>query len=148
MLANADTKAALDQGKTIILLGLGVQIGFFGLFMIATVIFHYRIHRQPTASSCKTTVPWKTLLQVLYGTSFLIMLRSIFRVVEYAGGKEGELMIKEKYIYIFDALPMIITSIAFNVFHPSSIIQSEQGMSIPLRDSGSELSSYEMNNRC
>ncbi|KAH6975100.1 RTA1 like protein-domain-containing protein [Ilyonectria sp. MPI-CAGE-AT-0026] len=128
MLSNADTKEALDRGQTIILLGLGVQI--------------------PTARSCKITAPWKTLLTVLYGTSFLIMLRSIFRVAEYAGGKEGELMTKEIYIYIFDALPMIITSVAFNVFHPSNIIQSEQGMSIPLRDSVSDLSTYAMNNRC
>lgn len=148
MLSSADTKEALDRGQTIILLGLGVQIVFFGLFMVATVIFHYRIYRQPTARSCKITAPWKTLLMVLYGTSFLIMLRSIFRVAEYAGGKEGELMAKEIYIYIFDALPMIITSIAFNVFHPSNIIQSEQGTSIPLRDSVSELSTYAMNNRC
>ncbi|KAL5611362.1 hypothetical protein FOBRF1_007479 [Fusarium oxysporum] len=147
MLSSADTKEALDQAKMIVLIGLGVQIVFFSLFLVATVIFHYRIHRRPTAKSCKMTSPWKKLLMVLYGTSLLIMLRSIFRVAEYAGGKEGELMIKEFYIYIFDAVPMIMVSVAFNFFHPAGIIQSDQISSFPLEGSDNELDPYETNRR-
>jgi RTA1 like protein len=146
MLSSAKTKDTLDMGKMVVLIGLGVQIVFFSLFILATVVFHYRIHRQPTTKSYKIISPWKTLLMVLYGTSVLIMGRSIFRVAEYAGGKEGELMVKEFYIYIFDAVPMFLVSIAFNIFHPSKIIQSELVTSFPLGESENELGVYEPNN--
>ncbi|KAH7353387.1 RTA1 like protein-domain-containing protein [Plectosphaerella cucumerina] len=143
MLSSADTKSALDLAKMIVLIGLGIQIAFFSLFIVATMVFHYRIHHQPTTKSCKILSPWKTLLLVLYGTSILIMLRSIFRVAEYAGGKEGELMIKEIYIYIFDAVPMIMVSVAFNVFHPANIIRSGPGASFQLQEEESEMSLFE-----
>ncbi|KAL5593072.1 hypothetical protein FOBRF1_012174 [Fusarium oxysporum] len=98
MLSSADTEEALDQAKMIVLIGPGVQIIFLSLFLVATVIFHYRIHRRPTTKNSKMTSPRKKLFIVLYGTSLLIMLRSIFRVAKYTRGKEGELITKEFYI--------------------------------------------------
>lgn len=125
MLATAKDSDSVKKGENIIIGGLCIQILFFGFFMIVTLVFHIRHSRRPTATSHTIQTPWKGLLWVLYATSLLIMVRSLFRVAEYVGGKEGELQTKEMYIYIFDALLMGITALLFNWFHPSRVINSQ-----------------------
>ncbi|KAH7121577.1 RTA1 like protein-domain-containing protein [Dactylonectria macrodidyma] len=125
MLASADSKSSRDRGQIIIIAGLVIQIIFFSFFMVVTMVFHSRIRREPTKASLAITSPWEKLLKILYGSSFLILVRSVFRVVEYIMGEDGELMAKEAYIYIFDATLMFLVSIAFNIFHPSAIINDK-----------------------
>ncbi|TEA21375.1 Protein RTA1 [Colletotrichum sidae] len=126
MLATAKDSDSVKKGETIIVGGLGIQIVFFGFFMVVTLVFHMRLSRNPTPKTYSVDTPWKSLLWVLYGTSLLIMVRSIFRVAEYVQGKEGELQAKEMYIYIFDALLMGLTALLFNWFHPSRVINSRE----------------------
>ncbi|KAL6408611.1 rta1 domain-containing protein [Ilyonectria robusta] len=127
-LANAETPDERDQAQTIIIIGLAIQIVFFSLFMAVTCVFHYRINKKPTAKSSSINSPWDKLLLVLYASSLLILVRSVFRVVEYVTGHDGEIQSKEVYIYIFDALLMAIVVVIFNIFHPSEVL------SIPGRD--------------
>ncbi|KAF4995215.1 hypothetical protein FDECE_12866 [Fusarium decemcellulare] len=122
MLAMAKNKDDVKKGENIIVGGLGIQILFFGFFMVVTLIFHMRIRKQPTQKSFEITTPWKRLLYVLYATSFLILVRSVFRVAEYVMGKDSELQSKEFWIYIFDALLMAVATLLLNWFHPSRVI--------------------------
>ncbi|CAI0644430.1 unnamed protein product [Colletotrichum noveboracense] len=124
MLATAKDTDSVKLGENIIVGGLCIQILFFGFFMVVTLIFHMRLSRNPTPKTYSLDTPWKDLLWVLYGTSFMIMVRSLFRVAEYVQGSEGELQSKEMYIYIFDALLMGLTSVLFNWFHPSRVINN------------------------
>ncbi|KAF6836367.1 rta1 domain-containing protein [Colletotrichum musicola] len=124
MLATAKDRDSVKKGENIIVGGLGIQILFFGFFMLVTLVFHMRLSRNPTPKTYSLDTPWKGLLWVLYTTSLLIMVRSIFRVAEYVEGKEGELQSKEMYIYVFDALLMGITALLFNFFHPSRVINN------------------------
>jgi hypothetical protein len=57
----------------------------------------------------------------LYAANALIMLRSIFRVVEYIQEREGYLQSKEVFLYIFDAVLMFAVMTILNVVHPSQI---------------------------
>ncbi|KAF5007218.1 hypothetical protein FDECE_6452 [Fusarium decemcellulare] len=125
ILANAKKQKTVDLGQYVIIAGLGVQILFFGFFIMVTCIFHYRILALPTARSMTIQVPWKPYILVLYTASILIMIRSVFRVAEYVTGADGVLQAKEFYIYIFDGALMIITVVIFNLFHPSRIIHRE-----------------------
>lgn len=117
MLADIDRR---DTGKNIVIGGLVVQILFFGLFVITSMIFHVRLARAPTAASLAS--PWAKYMWALYGASLLILIRSLFRIFEFAGGSDGELMSKEFYIYIFDAALMFLCMCVFNVVHPGAII--------------------------
>lgn len=87
MLAQAKSSDAVKRGENIILGGLGIQILFFGLFMIAILVFHWRIHSKPTRQSLELVQPWRKFVWVLYATSILIMVRSMFRVAEYVEGR-------------------------------------------------------------
>jgi hypothetical protein len=67
------------------------------------------------------TTPWVKALIILLAASLLILLRCIYRVVEYMQGRNGQLMTNEIYIYILDAGPMMIMMMLFNISHPSEI---------------------------
>jgi len=126
MLAQAKTKSQVDTSQNTITAGLGIQILFFGLFVITAGIFHWRIVRMPTMRSQTTTIPWQKHLFVLYAASFLILIRSAFRIIEYMMGQDSVLLDHEIYLYIFDATLMFFVMIIFNVFHPSQIITKEK----------------------
>lgn len=128
MLTTAKTASDVRRGENIILGGLGIQVLFFGFFIIVTAVFHRRIRNDPTPKSIRIIAPWKTLLYTLYGTSLLIMIRSIYRVAEYAQGQSGELQSKEFWLYVFDALPMVIVALLFNWMHPSRVISRQTAL--------------------
>ncbi len=116
------------MGKNIIVVGLFVQLFFFGFFMIVTTVFHRRIHLRPTPRSRVVQVRWQHYLCVLYVVSVFITIRSIFRVAEYIQGTDGTLQSKEVYFYILDALLMFSVSLVFNIYHPSTVLPSSENM--------------------
>jgi hypothetical protein len=112
----------MKLGENVIIVGLFVQIIFFGFFVIVSVIFHKRIVASPTTESATCSVNWKRYLFVLYFASAMIMIRCIYRVIEYIQGQTGILQSHEYYAYMFDALLMFQVMIVFMIFHPSQII--------------------------
>ena len=116
--ADPDSQVA---GKWIIVGGLVVQLVFFGYFMLVSVIFYNRLHKSPTAYSQSREIPWRRNIRTLYAASVLIMIRSVFRVVEYVQGSDGYLLRTEVWFYIFDATLMALVMLLFNVVHPSTI---------------------------
>ncbi|CAG9939871.1 unnamed protein product [Clonostachys rosea f. rosea IK726] len=125
LLAASSSQSTQDMGNTIIMLGLGIQLVFFGGFMVVTVLFHIRMNRRPTVKSRGTLIPWKMFLYVLYVASMLIMVRSVFRLIEYAQGYSGALLQKEIYVYALDAFLMLLVSAIFAWYHPRSLYVHE-----------------------
>jgi len=125
MMAKRDKDSA-KLGERIILGGLFVQIIFFGFFMVASIVFHLRLRKNPTEASRMST-KWRTLLIAVYVASKLILVRSAFRVVEYIQGRDGFLMSKEVWLYIFDAVLMLSVTILFNFVHPSIAVPGRKG---------------------
>ncbi|KAE8332915.1 RTA1 like protein-domain-containing protein [Aspergillus sergii] len=109
-----------ENGPHIIVGGLVVQIIFFGFFMISSAVFHMRMNRDPVADG-GAGFNWRRLLYALYGASALILIRSIFRLIEYAQGNGGYLVAHEWFMYVFDALLMFGTMLIFHVEHPSEL---------------------------
>jgi hypothetical protein len=143
MLAQAKSQSKVKLGENIITGGLGIQVLFFGLFIIVTGIFNYRIRAAPSLRSTQITLPWQNYLHVLYGASFLILVRSLFRIVEYAMGQDGVLLSHEYFLYIFDAALMFISMALFNIYHPSRIISHKTKDTVD-HDPESQDSSYDL----
>jgi hypothetical protein len=146
------TLDSMHTGEQIIIAGLFVQLVFFGLFIVVAGVFHYRLvrdiplkkrygcssmfksrrshHISPTSSTVSraslANLPWKRHLFNLYFASALIMVRSIFRVVEYIGGNAGYLLSHEVYLYVFDAMLMVFVMASFNWIHPSQVTEAYQ----------------------
>ncbi|PVI08522.1 RTA1 like protein [Periconia macrospinosa] len=106
-------------GKNVILVGLFIQIVFFGFFILVSALFQLRGREHFT--KLPTRLTWRKHMYTLYFVSFLILVRSIFRVAEYVQGVDGYLYTHEVFLYIFDAALMFIAMLSMNVVHPAEI---------------------------
>ncbi|KAK6844018.1 Rtm1p [Apiospora arundinis] len=86
----AGTLELFHLGEKLMLVGLFIQIVFFGFFMVTTVVFHYRINTRPTKAAREEVIPWR-------------------RVMEYIQGNNGYIIRREYLLYIFE------TSLMFSV---------------------------------
>ncbi|KAF4998669.1 hypothetical protein FGRMN_2995 [Fusarium graminum] len=120
------TLEALEGGAKVIIGGLFVQLLFFGVFIVIAISFHRALVLKPTALS-RADMPWRKHMYVLYAASLLIMVRSMFRAIEYLQGFDGYLLRHELYLYIFDAFLMLLVMILFNWFHPAEITRILEG---------------------
>ncbi|KXH51972.1 hypothetical protein CNYM01_10511 [Colletotrichum nymphaeae SA-01] len=119
----AGTLELYDIGEKIIIVGLLVQIVVFGFFIITTILFHHRISRKPTSVAIEGIVPWRRYLWVLYSTSLIILVRSIFRVIEYLQGNRGYLISHEIFLYIFDTVLMVAVMAIFLAWYVEDLEQ-------------------------
>jgi hypothetical protein len=86
---------ALNDGPKVIIVGLFVQLIFFGIFIVVALAFH----------------------------------RSVFRAVEYLQGFDGYFLENQIYLYIFDAVLMLLVMVLFSYHHRAEIlaITSQRG---------------------
>jgi RTA1 like protein. len=125
--------SARTTGEYITIGGLCVQLVFFTFFVITSAIFHRRIRSNPTqrvlqlgqSPNQAALRSWESALWGLYIASALILVRSIFRLVEYAQGNDGYLIGHEVFMYVFDAMLMGFAMVTMNVFHPSVILAGD-----------------------
>lgn len=118
LMASADSATS---GSNLVTAGLFVQIAFFGLFIINEFLFLLRI--QKANSSIPPRCPrWKNLNLTLLITSFLILIRSIVRAVEFIEGYDGHIASHEYFLYIFDTTPMFILPLMFIATDRKSVV--------------------------
>jgi hypothetical protein len=109
------------MGSDIVLAGLVLQIVIFGFFVVLAMVFHRRLRSMPTPSSYDTSPPWSKSMLLLYITCSLILVRNIVRVAEFIQGFDGYIILHEVFLYVFDALPMLVMMVTFNISYPSNL---------------------------
>jgi hypothetical protein len=87
------------------------------------MLFQIRLQNYPTSDSYNPNVPGMESLHMLYAVSGLIMIRSIFRVVEYLMGNDGYPLSHEWTLYIFDSVLMLLVTTIFYLRYPSKLQQ-------------------------
>ncbi|CAM1511651.1 Fc.00g091640.m01.CDS01 [Cosmosporella sp. VM-42] len=107
--------------ENIVVAGLFVQIIVFGFFVITTVVFQMRMQKYPTAEAQDPAISWKKDFYMLYGISALIVVRSVFRIIEFIMGYDGYLLRHEWTISIFDGLLMFIVMVIFFIRYPARL---------------------------
>ncbi|KAI4111984.1 MAG: hypothetical protein LQ338_008337 [Usnochroma carphineum] len=140
LMASSDQNR-FKTGQYTILGGLFLQILIFSLFIVVSIIFHKKLRKQLTRHLVAEDLKWQKMMVVLYVVSALILVRNIFRVVEYIGGRDGPLLRVEWPIYVFDALLMAATMVIWGVWYPNlvrpkgdQIIDAEEGVPLPDMD--------------
>lgn len=130
-------------GTVVIELGLAIQVVSFGTFAGTAVVFHWRLRKVMglrRTSSCIEEVSVNNVegdrsltgdgddsmaslahLNMLYCVTALIMVRSVFRVVLYAGGQGAYVFSHEWLMYVFDCIPMAIVMVVFFFRYPSEL---------------------------
>lgn len=127
-------------GQWVIVAGLCVQLVFFGAFLVSAFIFHSKISRHPTTKSEQTIHPgsfwprdWRGVLFGCYVVSILILIRSVYRLVEFIQGQQGYLMSHEVFLYVFDATMMLFVMVLMNFCHPAHVLQQQVPSTSPER---------------
>ncbi|KAK5107949.1 hypothetical protein LTR62_000494 [Meristemomyces frigidus] len=118
----AQSSQMFSLGEKLIIVGLFLQVFFFGIFITVATVWRVRFTRQSSYQlTAKRDTLWRRQMWALYGGSGLIMVRSIFRIVEYLMGNDGYTLRHEYFLYIFDAVLMFLVMLLFLWIHPSQL---------------------------
>ncbi|KAJ4347283.1 uncharacterized protein N0V89_011223 [Didymosphaeria variabile] len=121
MQANGGAEGA-KQGTTLVIAGLGVQLGAFAIFILSVAIFHRRLVLEPTDVSMEHKT-WNRYMWMLYAVSGLIVVRSVFRLAEFVEGSNGKLYKTEAFLYVFDASLMFAVVVNMAALHPGVLLR-------------------------
>jgi hypothetical protein len=78
----AGTLGAYYTGSKVVIVGLALLVASFGWIVLVALHFDIRM-RAATTQVVSTTLNWRRYLMVLYCGSALILIRFIFRLIEY-----------------------------------------------------------------
>ncbi|KAJ8112771.1 hypothetical protein OPT61_g4938 [Boeremia exigua] len=94
-------------GEKVVIAGLALQVATFIVFLIVSVDFHFRMKHTSKSSHDTVHDAWRKMLHILYTLSALILLRCVFRLIEYSMGNAAYLISHEWTLYVFDGVPML-----------------------------------------
>jgi len=130
----AGSAEAMQSGEYIVIAGLAIQLLFFGFFMFVAFLFHWRVTESASAYKISKAVEsqsgrfsWQTLMWTLYGACVLILVRSVFRVIEFVQGNDGYIMKTESLLYVFDGALMVLMGAILGMVFPGSFLSGQQG---------------------
>jgi hypothetical protein len=118
----------METGEHIVIVGLAIQLLWFGFFIAVASLFHWRVVRHPKYTVSKdlksqgSGISWPTLMWALYAACVLILVRSVFRVIEFVQGNAGFIMSYEYLLYVFDAILMALTGLVLGLVFPGSFV--------------------------
>ncbi|CAG1984872.1 unnamed protein product [Fusarium graminearum] len=102
-------------GVKILIAGLTLQLMAFSFFICVFRHFHVLANRMAVNSAPKG---WKKVVLSVYISSILIMIRCVFRVIEFAGGRDSYAFNHEWLFWVFESLPMVGAIGIFCIYHP------------------------------
>lgn len=117
-------------GNTLLLLGLGAQLGFFAIFTSMTIFINIS-----KLYGLRGDLRFQPVFICLFCTIVLMFVRNVFRVIEFSQGYLGYLATHEAYFYIFD-FAMIFSCFLFYIrFHFGFYLSSQATADIPKAES-------------
>ncbi|KAL2030267.1 hypothetical protein VTO58DRAFT_107621 [Aureobasidium pullulans] len=109
-------------GTNIMVAGIDFQLASVVIFSVLFFLFLYRAAVKLSLPPFKNDKDMKLLVLVTSFSILLIIMRSIYRTVELAGGWSGHVIETERYFLALDGAPMAALVIAFNILHPGVLI--------------------------
>lgn len=113
-------------GKKCILGGLIFQEVALVFFTYVAVKVQQKLTREPTDVSLGIghVLRWRRYLAAMYVATLLLIVRNMIRLVEFAQGPKGTIASSEAFIYVFDAVPMVLVMAAPLVFYPARLTRA------------------------
>ncbi|EPE04416.1 rta1 domain-containing protein [Ophiostoma piceae UAMH 11346] len=104
--------------------GVGIQL----FFLLICFVFGIRLWlmMRTDAIMYPHLRPALMLLYVQFVVLVLIIVRIVFRIVEYSSGLKSSIPLHEAYQYSLDTLPMFLALLMYNIVHPGRIMQGPE----------------------
>lgn len=124
-------------GSNIVLVGLGISLAVFIIFLIIAFILHIKIR---ASSAAGANLQWQGIFYVIYVNMICLSIRALYRVAEFQGGStKGALSVDEAYFYVLDVVLMMILIASWIPFHPSHFGLTKE-------ETAQEVAAYEKEN--
>ncbi|KAM0750053.1 RTA1-domain-containing protein [Meredithblackwellia eburnea MCA 4105] len=122
-LYSSDNVKLYKPAKAILVCGFLIQIISFGIFGVFAILYQIRARRAGEKEG-----KWTVCLYTLYLGCALILVRGIFRTIEFGSGSGGHgyLLDREAWYYGLETLPIFVCTILFIISHPSRYIPSDR----------------------
>jgi hypothetical protein len=107
--------STISKGQTVIEIGLAWGLAFIGLFFFVTCFVYlsktYTIKNHPDLALIKR------MYVSLFITITLLLIRSVYRMVEFVQGTTGYVASHESFFGVFDTGLMILACVFYSMFH-------------------------------
>ncbi|KAJ3130418.1 hypothetical protein HK100_008068 [Physocladia obscura] len=107
-------------GTNILIGGLIVQVISYATFLGTALVVYNR------GKDLSIEDSWRRMFYALFGGAGLVMIRSVFRVIEFAMGYNGPIATNEHYMYVFDFGLVAGALLLFNFFHPGQLLTKKE----------------------
>lgn len=130
-------------GRNILIAGLFIQLIGFMAFLFLTILFDVKTHR----AVGKHVTSLRPLLNVFYISGALILLRSIYRTIEFITIDFGSFPLKgyfynaEWSYHVLDAIPIAIAMLAYNVWYPARYLSRSKKERLAIKEGGTNTTS-------
>ena len=92
-----------STGKVLLIVGLAALVGLIFFFLATTIYVQTRPQFQLPGAPAAATI-----FVGIYATIGLLLIRNIFRVIEFSQGFYGDIAVHEVYFYVFDSIMMVL----------------------------------------
>ncbi|KAJ3129578.1 hypothetical protein HK100_008529 [Physocladia obscura] len=106
------------MGTNILIGGLVIQVISYASFLATALIVFNR------GKHLNNEEGWRKMFYALFTGAILVMIRSVFRVVEFVMGYNGPIATNENYMYVFDFALVAGAMLLFNIFHPGYLLKN------------------------
>jgi len=121
--ASANSKTA-QLGTRVVLVGLVLQLISYAFFVFLVVYVHRRVMDKERPHPIRQD-PSFIVIWLVYFSSVFILIRGVYRTIEFAQGHGGFLITHEVYFYLFDALPLLLAIIIYVPFWPGKYVEEK-----------------------
>ena len=122
-MASSLNTSVQQTAKTLLLLGLALQLVFFSLFAAITLHIH-RSRKYSLRGDCQ----YRGAFFCLYSTIALMYIRNIYRLIEFSGGFRGTIASNETYFYIFDFTMIWLCFLLFTICHFGFCLKPDESL--------------------
>jgi len=114
-----------EAGINTLITGLSTQLATNVVFIALVVAFYKKTVIDGVVSR---DVPsnWKSLLLVIMATIILILIRSLYRLIEFALGFHGYPFTHEWTFYVLEAVPMLVCVAIYCIWFPAKYLNTNR----------------------
>ena len=107
-------------GTAITLIGLAIQFVFF-------IAFIWVLHRICTDETfgLKDLPSLSKVFVGLRASILLLLIRNIYRIIEFATGPGGPVYAAEWSFYVFETVPILLACVVYCVFHFDRLLETK-----------------------
>ncbi|GAC77149.1 hypothetical protein PANT_25d00001 [Moesziomyces antarcticus T-34] len=113
-------------GDKLFLAGVAAQGASYMLFSVLVLYALIQLVRSTHGSLSSLSYASKKFVVAIALSSLMIIIRSVYRIIEFAQGNEGYLVSQEKYLFGLDAAPLIIAISVWVIVWPPRIFRQTQ----------------------